>query len=76
MRTHKSSALPGPVILTQEESVESILGKEDELWGEMKGDMKILIHSSPSGFVVTKPTCRVAGGKGQQQNKEYLQNNH
>lgn len=56
--------------------MESILGKEDELWGEMKGDMKILIHSSPSGFVVTKPTCRVAGGKGQQQNKEYLQNNH
>lgn len=55
MRTHKSSALPGPVILRQEESVESIPGKEDELWGEMKDDMKILIHSSSSGFV--------AGGK-------------
>lgn len=29
--------------------MESILGKEDELWGEMKDDMKILIHV---GFVL------------------------
>lgn len=55
--------------------MESILGKEDELRGEMKDDMKILIHGSSSGFVVTKPRCCVAGGKRKQQNKEYLQNN-
>lgn len=56
--------------------MESILGKEDELWGEMKDDINILIHSSSSGFVVTKPMCCVAEGKGQQQNKEHLQNNN
>lgn len=48
MSAHKSSALPAPVIVQQETlvSVESILAKEDELWRELKDDMKILTHTS------------------------------
>lgn len=74
MSVHKSSALPAPVIVKRETpvSVESILAKEDELWRELKDDMKILTHTSYQGFMVTNPMRRVAGGRRLQQNKKYL----
>lgn len=75
MSAHKSSALPAPVIVKQETPVrvESILETEDESLQELKDDMKILTHTSYQGFMVTDPLHHMAGGRTEQQNKEYLQ---